>query len=320
MAITLAIRLYRLSDLTLFAGDQGRDAIVIRDMVTSGQPTLLGSVASVGGYHRGPAFYWLLTPSFVFSNGDPAALAATTGLAEVATVVLLALIGQAIAGWIGGLVAAGLWATSELTILLGRWFWNPELLPPFELLAILSMIAISRGRQRWILVLFPAWAIAWQMHEQALLLLPAGVIWWAVVRPPMSPRLFTAALGLAALSLAPFLIYELTHALQNTRGMVVAMLGLAGQGQVRPDPAAQIGQVIAVARRLVPSAGLVGLVLWTAAGAGFVWCLREVRKGVAGALVIALLAATTLLYAFLPRPVDPHYLYAVMPVPFLLIG
>lgn len=323
VGVALAIRLYRLPELTMFLGDQAGDVLGAQDMLQSGRIPLLGPMVSTGTFHLGPAIYWLLAPFGLASGGDPAVYALASVLADVATIVLLASLGRLLQGWVTGLVAAALWATGELTILFGRFLWNSQLLVPFLLLAMIAMLLVARGRPRWLLVAAPAWVIAWQLHQQVLLVLPAAAIWWAAVRPAVTRRIVLGSIGLALLVEAPFVVHEVTHQLENTRGMLALLGGSGGGagGQVRPPPIEQLADVAHIATRVIPSDGVLGLVLWGTVALGLGWCLRRLRAPErAGPLAVVLLAATTVLYAAWPGPIDPHYLFVVMPVPMLLAG
>ncbi|MFH1474475.1 MAG: hypothetical protein ABIG85_01305, partial [Chloroflexota bacterium] len=204
-----------------------------------------------------------------------------------------------------------------------RFLWNPQVLVPFLLLAILAMLLVARERPRWLLVAAPAWVIALQLHEQVLLVLPAAAIWWATVRAAVTRRIVLGAIGLALLVLSPFMVHEVTNGLENTRGMLALLGGSGGGsgGQVRPPPIEQLANVARIATRVIPSGGILGLALWGTAAFGLVWCLRRLRgPDRTGPLAVVLLVAMTVLYAVWPGPVHPHYLFVVMPLPMLLVG
>lgn len=318
VAIALLVRLYLLGELTPYYGDQGRDSVIAEGMVRNGQFPLLGSGSSTGTFHRGPAAYYLMAPGFLVLGGDPTGGAMSIVLADVLTVILLAVLGRQIAGWPAGLVAAGLWATNAFTAQFGRMMWNPELLPPFEMLVLLAMIGVSRGKPRWFLVLLPAWTLAWQMHDQALLLLPMMGLWWIVVRPRVSLKIVVAAIGAALLVALPFLAYELMHGFPNLQAMVAQAFGHGGAYKP-PSQLDRLGTVVSMAGTLF--SGPTRLLFWGAALGGMAWILNRLRRPErAGPLIVVLLAATSLMYAVWPGSTENYYYYILVPVPFLLIG
>ena len=64
-------RVYRLDMLLRFYYDQGRDAIVIHDIIHKLRPVLVGPTTGLAGIMRGPAFYYLLLPAYLVGRGDP---------------------------------------------------------------------------------------------------------------------------------------------------------------------------------------------------------------------------------------------------------
>lgn len=320
LAVALVLRLYGLRELTLFYGDQGRDSMVIWGMVQDGELPLIGPPVSLGTYQRGPAFYYLLAPAFALSGGDPAGGAVATALADVCTVFLLALFGRAVAGWPAGLAAAALWATAAWTTEFARFMWNPQLVPTFALLVLLALVGLGRKEPRWLILLVPAWIIAWQLHDQAVLLLPSILIWWIVVRPPVTPKIVMVSLAVAAVVALPFLLYEATHGLTNLRSMVTLVLADEGGSSAGASGSGLAG-VIAGAGMLVPQNSVATPLFWAAALAGLVWLVLRMRGTARStSILLILLTATTGLYAFWPGPIQTYYLYLVMPVPFLLVG
>jgi hypothetical protein len=318
LGVSSLLRLYHLAELTPYYGDQGRDSTVIEGLIRNGQLPLLGPSSSTTTFSRGPAVYYLMAPGFLAFGGNPVGGATVVVVADVLAVAFLGLLGREIAGWPSGLVAAGLWATNTLTTQYGRIMWNPQLLAPFEMLMLLAMIGLARDRPRWFLLFLPSWTLAWQLHDQALLLLPMILAWWAIVRPRVGLRIAAAATGLAALSAAPFLVYELTHDFTNVRAMVAQAFGHGGATAV-PSQLDRLGTVGSTGGALI--SGPAAPILWGVALTGLVWILVRLRGPQRPALLlVVLLAATSALYAFWPAPIQDYYLYILAPVPFLLIG
>ena len=89
LALAIALRLYRLDQLTTFGGDQGQDFLVVRDMVLYQKWTLLGIKTSVAPFFQGPLYLYILYPFFALLRLQPiaGAIAAVT-LSAVTTVFL----------------------------------------------------------------------------------------------------------------------------------------------------------------------------------------------------------------------------------------
>src|SRR4030043_919753 len=69
------LRLYRINELLGFWYDQGRDALVIWDLIHKGKFFLIGPTTGIAGIFRGPFYYYLIAP-FYFLGGGNSVLAA----------------------------------------------------------------------------------------------------------------------------------------------------------------------------------------------------------------------------------------------------
>ena len=324
LVVAAVVRFYRLSDLTTFLGDQGRDVSIVWQMVLQRRPVLLGTTSSIGTYHRGAAYYYLLLLPLVLTHGNPAGAAALVALADLGALVLLYLIGRDLWNEWAGLTAAMLWAAAPLVVIYARFAWNPNLLPFFTLLTLYSLTRIVRGDERWGLLLLPAWVVAWQLHDEAILLLPvlaASVLW---MRPRMRLSTVATSVGLSALTLLPFGAYEVTHRFANTRAMLAYVLTASRSG-TSGSPAgtgiSRIGRAMAVLDRLLPGPAVAhrGLEILCLIGVlGTLVLTGESASRHAGFFRVWL--ALPLLYCLWPGGFDPHYLAIVFPLPFLLCG
>src|SRR3989344_5696971 len=63
-----------------FTFDQGRDFLVVRDIVYQHDLRLIGPPSGIEGVFHGVWWYWLLAPVFLVFDGDPTAVVATFNL------------------------------------------------------------------------------------------------------------------------------------------------------------------------------------------------------------------------------------------------
>jgi len=314
-------RCYDLPGGTIFSPDQGRDATVVWDFINRGVIPLLGPPVSTGAYQRGPAFYYLLAPGFLLSGGWPVGGSATTVFLDLGAIALLISLGRRLGGLTAGLAAGALWATSPFLAAMARSIWNPQDVPFFELLAMLSLVEVSRGRPRWFLAVLPSLSIAWQLHDQGILLVPPLVLWWLIVRPRVPWRVVAGSIALAVVVTGPFLWYEVNHGFQDLTAMFFQALG-GGNGSHASHPALadQVNQMILGLSAPMPG-GLLAVILWLAAFAGLVWCAWGLRKpDRAVPLLLLLVGATVFVYPLWPVKLQVWYLYILMPLPFLGVG
>lgn len=136
-------RIYRLDTLLGFQFDQGRDALVVTEMLKTGKPVLIGPPIGVDGPFRGPLYYWMLTP-FYAVNGDPVIPAYFLAVLGVTGIIGLYALGSLLFTRGVGLMASFFYALSGMMVLNNRWLANPN--PA----AILSIIFFTFLYLAWI--------------------------------------------------------------------------------------------------------------------------------------------------------------------------
>jgi len=71
LSLAFFLRVYRIDQLLGFYYDQGRDALVIWDLIHNGKFFLIGPTTGIEGVFRGPFYYYLITPFYWLGNGNP---------------------------------------------------------------------------------------------------------------------------------------------------------------------------------------------------------------------------------------------------------
>lgn len=135
LLVAAFMRLYRIGDYLTFLGDEGRDVLVVYNIL-HGHFTLLGPTASVGGFFLGPIYYYFMAPFLWLFNYNPVGPAVMVALAGIVTVWLVYFVGQKFFDRTTGLIAAFLFAISPLVIAYSRSSWNPNLMPLTTLLLL----------------------------------------------------------------------------------------------------------------------------------------------------------------------------------------
>src|SRR5258706_15192233 len=129
------LRLYRIRDYLTFLGDEGRDVLIVYNIL-HGHLTLLGPTSSVGGFFLGPIYYYFMAPFLWLFQYDPVWPAVMVALLGIATVWLVYKIGAEFFGSKAGLIASLLYSISPLFISYSRFSWNPNPMPFFTLLTL----------------------------------------------------------------------------------------------------------------------------------------------------------------------------------------
>lgn len=256
-------RLPGLDERGRWDADQGHDMLVLQALVTEGEIPLLGPKTSIGTFHHGAVYYYLLAPAAYASGADPVAVTAWIALfgigAVAATWWLARLIGGPLAAAVAGLLAA----VSPAGIDESTFIWNPNLIPVASALAFVGMILARRtGRDRWWLLAGLGAMVTMQCHVLGVVIVPPlALAWVAELRRrraaggPLGP-LVGAGAGAVAIMAAgylPLIIHELQSGFGETRGILDY---LAGGG--RATNAGLVERVVMVGMRSVvwPLAGL----------------------------------------------------------------
>ena len=222
LVLAAFLRLYHLREFTIFLGDEGRDALVVKHMIVDHKFTLLGPTASVGGFYLGPSYYYFMIPFLYIFRLDPVGPAVMVALFGIATVALLY---WTMRSWVGpnaALVSAFLYASAPGVVSASRSSWNPNIMPFFSLLSIAALVnALKTKKPIWYLISGIAFGIAIQSHYLGLIIGPILVV-STVLGEPVK-RLFKAAvlelLGFAT-GASLFLAFEIRHAFPNTRSII----------------------------------------------------------------------------------------------------
>ncbi len=72
LAFAFFFRAYRVQGLLGFYYDQGRDGLVIWDLIHQGKMFLIGPTTGLAGVFLGPFYYYLIAPFYFLGKGDPA--------------------------------------------------------------------------------------------------------------------------------------------------------------------------------------------------------------------------------------------------------
>jgi 4-amino-4-deoxy-L-arabinose transferase-like glycosyltransferase len=344
LALAALVRLPFLDARGSWDSDQGHDMLVLRALVRDGQIPLLGPPTSIGDFHHGALYYFLLAPAAFLSGAQPFAVVlelALLGIAAVPVVWWLARsIGGPATGRIAGLVAGLLIAVSPSAIETSTFIWNPNPIPLFAALAYASAWrARQTGRAQWWAAAVICAGVVTQLHVLGVIFLIAIVVAAFVTPGRGAPRAASArsvAVGLVvvAITYLPLLAYELGHGWEETRNVIAFFTG-GGRSGASLDPVSRlvfttlravgwplVGLVTDVPFAAIASVAVaIALAAWRArAGVGderFAarWLGATVLVGIVGLTILAPSLATVV--EGLP---NDHYHAFLDPAVFVLVG
>ncbi|HEX7473761.1 MAG TPA: glycosyltransferase family 39 protein [Candidatus Limnocylindrales bacterium] len=216
--------------------DQGHDMLTLMAFVRDGVFPLVGPPTSIGDFHHGAAYYYLLAPSAWLGGGDPAFVVGEIAVLGLLAVGLVASLARSVGGMVAGIIAGLLMAISATAIDESTFLWNPNLVAFTSALAVTAAWrAWTTRRARWWLLAAAAQAATMQCHVLGFVLLPPLIVWLiadARRRSGTERRAVLAvalgAVGVIAVSYVPLLASELQTRFHET---TEALAFLAGGGQ-----------------------------------------------------------------------------------------
>lgn len=222
------LRFYRLSEYLEYLGDQGRDLVIIRNFLQTGDPFFIGPQTSIGNMYLGPYFYYLIAPSLWLTNYSPVGPAAFVALVGVATIFLIYFVSLRWFDTKTAIISSLLYAISPVVIKYSTFSWNPNVAPFFSLLYIYFFYeAISKQKYRFLLFASLSFIMALNTHYLCLLLLFPATVYWLIYlyqhRLSVSSNFFKQTL-LAVLifiaSLTPQALFDIKHHGQNIKAIL----------------------------------------------------------------------------------------------------
>lgn len=338
-------RLYKISEYMTFLGDEGRDVIIVRRLLTEGHPPLIGPGTSIGNMYLGPLYYYFMAPGLLLANFSPVGPAIQIGILGIITIFLVWLVGREWFGKNVGLIAAGLYAISPIVIVYSRSSWNPNIMPFFSLLSIYAIWKVYESREAlrevgcWFLVLGISFAFVLQSHYLGLLLAPPlGIFWFLMIKnvwkdnaiKPYAIRYTLYAIAIFALLMSPLLIFDIRHDWINFNAMKKFFVERQTTVSARPWssipklPAlfVQINQSLLTAGSL-----LMSKIISAIFAIGSLWLLLKNRKKSdflikygQHILLFAWMLFALIGFGIYKQNIYDHYFGFVFAVPFLMYG
>ena len=322
-----------------FLWDQAEISKWALRMARQGEMAWVGPRSSTGLYTF-PGSIWLLAIPYVLS---PSPIVATGFIAALDVLAVLGCYFLTLR-WFGrtaAWAAALLFAVAPWAVIYSRKIWQVELLPLFTLAYVVTgWWAFVRGR-RWAMpVHFLALAAVVQIHFSAFPLIFLTGLWALLFRRRFDWRLLFVGGALAALTFAPYIVFDARHGWWDVRHLVeivqqpattsadalrdtwIISTGLDLYWLTGPDRYPDFASATPNIRWLFAIEGgliIVGCVL-------AVWrAVRRVRVGLDDETAAALMSATWLMMPSLALthstvPPAPHYFTITFPAQFILIG
>lgn len=239
LLVAAFFRLYRIADYMTFLGDEGRDVLVVYNIL-HGKLTLLGPTSSVGGFFLGPIYYYFMAPFLLLFNYNPVGPAVMVALFSVATVGLIYFVASRFFNKRVAIFACALYAISPLVVAYSRSSWNPNPLPFFSLLTLFTLFESVRKKSiKLFFICGILLGIAMQLHYLALFL--AAVIFFYILFTSLFKninkdevfnllkRYITVFIGFL-IGWSPFLAFEFRHGFPDFKSITSFILTSGNTG------------------------------------------------------------------------------------------
>ena len=214
LILAIVVRVYRIDELLAFHYDQGRDALVIWDLIKNGNWFLIGPTTGIEGIFRGPFYYYLITPFYFLGQGNPVFPAIFLIILSVFALWVMYKIAVEVGGKTAGIIALILAGFSYEIIYASRWLSNPTPMLFLSMGLVWSIFRIYEGNKKyWILLgLILGLSVFHFGSSGEIFYFPAILILFLLkkeVRPDRDT--FLKSIGAFLISFLPLFIFDLKH-------------------------------------------------------------------------------------------------------------
>lgn len=338
------LRLYRISDYMTFLGDEGRDLIEVKKIL-SGNLVFLGPRSSAADFYYGPVYFYLITPFLLLSNYDPVGPAIFIAILGIVTVYLVYYVGREFFGIYAGLFSSALYAVSPLVIAYSRSSWNPNPMPFVALLSLfLAYKAIKSKSNKLFLISGILLGIAIQLQYLALflgcILFSFTILGTFTENNKNRLKLVIKSVGLEfsgfLIGWSPFLAFELKNGFPNLKTIITYILSgnsektYSSSSEYIEKTQSVFFKIFARLMTRFPTSESINInkdiSLW-------LWQILTIVLGMLSVIMIFKIKdklvklfffiwffGSIILFGFYKGQIHDYYLGVLFPLPFLLVG
>ncbi len=225
--IGVFLRFYKFPEYVTFLGDQGRDAIVLKRILTLEHLPAIGAPTSVGQVYLGPFYYYFIAPWLLLFAYNPIGPAVGVLFFSCLYLALNYFIVKELFDKKIALISTLFISFSYVLIELSRFSWNPNLMPLFTLLTVYFFVkGLKTGKWLFYLLFGAFLSFAVQLHYLALFLIPPlgilGLIHLFKNKKHFISNLFNFFTSFFSFGIfsSPLIIFDLRHQFLNTKNFI----------------------------------------------------------------------------------------------------
>jgi len=221
LAVGAFLRFFRFEQFVMFLGDQGRDAIILKRIITLEHLPAVGPPSSIGEVYLGPFYYYFIAPWLLLFNFNPVGPAVGVGIFSCLYIIVNFLIVKELVNERVALFSSILTAFSATLINLSRFSWNPNLLPLFSLVTTYFFLkATKTNRLRFYLLTSIFLSFTIQLHYLSLLLIPPYILFFTYNRKNhLNLKNLLFGLTVFIVISFPLIYFDLRHSFINTNNL-----------------------------------------------------------------------------------------------------
>ena len=219
VVMALFFRINNLEGRMTFEWDQARDFDAVETMINTGKPALLGPIVrgETGGFYIGPLYYYLITPLYFFSGGNPVSLMILSIGLDIVVICLLYWFIRSQVGISSATIVAALWAGSPLIVNNALIPWNVSLIPVWTLIYIIviyRLVVSTRFRYKFVAVFLASLTTNIHLSLVPIALYFLLINWKKFINLPYIQYIL---LGIAAvIPISTLIIHDLIFRFENT--------------------------------------------------------------------------------------------------------
>lgn len=205
----------------MFLSDQGRDAIIIKRIITFEHFPAIGAPTSIGGVFLGPFYYYLVSPFLALFNFNPVGLAFGVAFLSIIGLIAIYITVKNELDKKTALLFLILAGFSYIQIENSRFSWNPNLLPFFSFFTLYFFYKTLKDKKYLFAVLFGSFlSFCFQLHYlSALLIIP--ILFFSIIHLLKTKKKTTFILQIICAFISflfwsiPLILFDIRHNFLN---------------------------------------------------------------------------------------------------------
>ncbi len=217
----------------VFLIDQGRDMMAVKSIVYGHHLTLIGPYTSLQGIFQGPLWYYMLSLSTIFTNGDPWGGVVLMLFISLASLIASFILFRKFFDAKIALATAFLIAICPEAIAAATYPWNPHPMWLLIPLYIFSFYSLNLGNKKYHFFVWPIIGLMFNFQTAlGVFIFVASIIYLLLFnRKLLRNREAVWGLGLFFLSLSPQIIFDLKHGFLMSKSFLGAVFASHGTVQ-----------------------------------------------------------------------------------------